>query len=91
LNGGAGDVIFFEFRTLDKKDNHAVNVSGDWRIFFEFYDGNIYVLYYALRGDTMKQMARQPTPPGIIIKEDYLNLLSITPGAQMITRFPYLP
>ena len=26
---------------------HAINVSGNWRLFFEFKDGNIYVLDYA--------------------------------------------
>jgi proteic killer suppression protein len=30
----------------DKKDHYAVNVSGNWRIFFEFIDGDAYVIDY---------------------------------------------
>lgn len=32
--------------TGDKKGQYAVNVSGNWRVFFEFYAGNAYVLDY---------------------------------------------
>ncbi len=31
----------------DKKDHYAVNVSGNWRIFFEFIDGDAYIIDYA--------------------------------------------
>ena len=30
----------------DKNDHYAVNVSGNWRVFFEFYDGDAYVVDY---------------------------------------------
>ena len=30
----------------DKKGQHAISVSGNWRLFFEFIDGDIYVLDY---------------------------------------------
>jgi proteic killer suppression protein len=30
----------------DKKDLYAVRVSGNWRIFFEFIDGDAYVVDY---------------------------------------------
>jgi proteic killer suppression protein len=30
----------------DKKGLHAVRVSGNWRIFFEFIDGDAYVVDY---------------------------------------------
>lgn len=32
--------------TGDKKDCHAVRVSGNWRVFFEFSDGDAYVVDY---------------------------------------------
>ncbi|MDO3386062.1 type II toxin-antitoxin system RelE/ParE family toxin [Gilvimarinus sp. SDUM040013] len=28
------------------KGQHAINVSGNWRLFFEFHDGNIHLLDY---------------------------------------------
>ena len=31
----------------DKKGLHAVKVSGNWRIFFKFIDGDVYVIDYA--------------------------------------------
>jgi len=30
----------------DKKGQYAVKVSGNWRIFFEFFDGDAYVIDY---------------------------------------------
>ena len=30
----------------DKKDQYAVNVSGNWRIFFEFNDGDACIVDY---------------------------------------------
>ncbi|MCA1785504.1 MAG: type II toxin-antitoxin system RelE/ParE family toxin [Desulfobacteraceae bacterium] len=30
----------------DKKGFHAVKVSGNWRIFFQFIDGDVYVVDY---------------------------------------------
>lgn len=30
----------------DKKHQYAVNVSGNWRIFFEFIDGDAYIVDY---------------------------------------------
>ena len=30
----------------DKKDQYAVRVSGNWRLFFEFVDGDAYVVDY---------------------------------------------
>jgi toxin HigB-1 len=30
----------------DKKEQYAINVSGNWRIFFEFYDGDAYKVDY---------------------------------------------
>lgn len=30
----------------DKKDYHAVSVSGNWRVFFKFIDGDAYVVDY---------------------------------------------
>jgi len=30
--------------TGDKKDHYAVKVSGNWRVFFEFIDGDAYVV-----------------------------------------------
>jgi proteic killer suppression protein len=32
--------------TGDKKDQYAVKVSGNWRLFFEFIDGDVYVVDY---------------------------------------------
>lgn len=32
--------------TGDKKGQYAVNVSGNWRVFFEFFDGDAYVVDY---------------------------------------------
>lgn len=32
--------------TGDKKGQYAVNVSGNWRIFFEFIDGDAYIVDY---------------------------------------------
>jgi len=32
--------------TGDKKGQYAVKVSGNWRIFFEFFDGDAYVVDY---------------------------------------------
>ena len=31
----------------DKKDQYAVKVSGNWRVFFEFVNGNAYILDYS--------------------------------------------
>ncbi len=28
------------------KGQHAIKVSGNWRLFFEFRDGNVYLLDY---------------------------------------------
>ena len=30
----------------DKKGQYAVNVSGNWQVFFEFFEGNAYVVDY---------------------------------------------
>ncbi|MFH1490206.1 MAG: type II toxin-antitoxin system RelE/ParE family toxin [Pseudomonadota bacterium] len=30
----------------DKKGQYAVKVSGNWRVFFEFYNGDAYVVDY---------------------------------------------
>ena len=30
----------------DKKDQYAVKVSGNWRVFFEFVNGNAYIVDY---------------------------------------------
>ena len=30
----------------DRKDQYAVKVSGNWRVFFEFINGNAYVVDY---------------------------------------------
>ena len=30
----------------DKKDHYAVKISGNWRIFFAFVDGDAYVIDY---------------------------------------------
>ena len=30
----------------EKKDFHAVKVSGNWRIFFKFIDGDAYIVNY---------------------------------------------
>ncbi len=30
----------------DKQGQYAVNVSGNWRIFFEFVDGDAYIVNY---------------------------------------------
>jgi len=30
----------------DKKDNYAVRVSGNWRVYFKFVDGDAYVVDY---------------------------------------------
>ena len=30
----------------DKKGQYAVDVSGNWRLFFEFREGNVYLLDY---------------------------------------------
>jgi proteic killer suppression protein len=32
--------------TGDKKDQYAVKVSGNWRVFFKFIDGDSYVVDY---------------------------------------------
>lgn len=32
--------------TGDKRDQFAVNVSGNWRIFFKFIDGDAYIVDY---------------------------------------------
>jgi len=32
--------------TGDKTGQHAVNVSGNWRVFFEFIDGNAFAIDY---------------------------------------------
>ena len=32
--------------TGDKKGQYVVKVSGNWRIFFEFIDGNAYIVDY---------------------------------------------
>jgi proteic killer suppression protein len=32
--------------TGDKKGLYAVNVSGNWRVFFEFIDGDAYIVAY---------------------------------------------
>ncbi len=32
--------------TSDKQGLYAVNVSGNWRIFFEFIDGDAYIVDY---------------------------------------------
>ena len=32
--------------TGDKKGQYAVNVSGNWRVFFEFIDGDAYIVDY---------------------------------------------
>ena len=32
--------------TGDKKGQYAVKVSGNWRVFFEFFDGDAYVVDY---------------------------------------------
>ena len=32
--------------TGDKKDHYAVKVSGNWRVFFKFIDGDAYVVDY---------------------------------------------
>ena len=32
--------------TRDKKGLYAVNVSGNWRVFFEFIDGDAYIVAY---------------------------------------------
>ena len=32
--------------TEDKKGQSAVKVSGNWRLFFEFFDGDAYVVDY---------------------------------------------
>jgi toxin HigB-1 len=33
--------------TADKKDQYAVQVSGNWRLFFEFRAGNAFVVDYS--------------------------------------------
>jgi len=33
--------------TGDKEGQYAIKVSGNWRLFFEFRDGNVYLLDYA--------------------------------------------
>jgi proteic killer suppression protein len=30
----------------DKKSQYAVKVSGNWRVFFEFIEGEAYIVYY---------------------------------------------
>jgi len=30
----------------DKKDQYAVKVSGNWRVFFEFIEGDAYIVDY---------------------------------------------
>ncbi len=30
----------------DKKGQYAVKVSGNWRVFFEFVNGNAYIVFY---------------------------------------------
>ena len=30
----------------DKKDHYAVKVSGNWRVFFEFIEGDAYIVDY---------------------------------------------
>ncbi|MCG5497560.1 type II toxin-antitoxin system RelE/ParE family toxin [Ectothiorhodospira variabilis] len=30
----------------DRRDTWAISVSGNWRLTFEFYDGNVYLLDY---------------------------------------------
>ncbi len=30
----------------DKKDQYAVKVSGNWRVLFEFVNGNAYIVDY---------------------------------------------
>lgn len=30
----------------DKKGQYAVNISGNWQVFFEFFEGNAYVVDY---------------------------------------------
>jgi proteic killer suppression protein len=32
--------------TGDKKSQYAVKVSGNWRVFFEFFNGDAYVVDY---------------------------------------------
>jgi proteic killer suppression protein len=32
--------------TGDKKGQYAIKVSGHWRVFFEFFDGDVYVVDY---------------------------------------------
>jgi len=36
----------FHKLTGDKQGRYAVNVSGNWRIFFEFIDGDAYIVDY---------------------------------------------
>jgi toxin HigB-1 len=37
---------FFHQLSGDKKDLHAVRVSGNWRVFFKFIDGDAYIIDY---------------------------------------------
>ena len=37
---------FFHKLSGDKKGLYAVRVSGNWRIFFKFIDGDVYVVDY---------------------------------------------
>jgi proteic killer suppression protein len=42
------DIPGFQFHALkgERKDLWSFSVSGNWRITFEFRDGNTYVVYY---------------------------------------------
>ncbi len=37
---------FFHQLSGDKKGLHAVKVSGNWRVFFKFIDGDAYIVDY---------------------------------------------
>jgi proteic killer suppression protein len=37
---------FLHQLTGDKKGLHAVRVSGNWRVFFKFFDGDAYIVDY---------------------------------------------
>jgi proteic killer suppression protein len=37
---------FLRLLTGDKKGLHAVRVSGNWRVFFEFLDGDAHIVDY---------------------------------------------
>jgi proteic killer suppression protein len=37
---------FLHLLTGDKKGQHAVRVSGNWRVFFKFIDGDAFIVDY---------------------------------------------